>query len=98
VFDMVESNFSTEETIAEVQRVMLSATRNSKRFSPKRTIGASVELRCVAAAEDAGGFQNRRFPCPFRGQRKLNPARKFDPERFEAAKIPQLQISEHEER
>jgi len=31
------------------------------------------------------------------GRQKIEPGRKFDPERFEAAKIPQLQISEHEE-
>jgi hypothetical protein len=45
----------------------------------------------------ASGFQDRRFPLPVSGDKKIEPRRKFNPEQFKATKIPQLQISEHKE-
>jgi hypothetical protein len=45
--------------------------------------------------KNASGFKNRRFPLPVPANKKIEPRRKFDPEGIEAAKIAELQISEH---
>jgi hypothetical protein len=47
--------------------------------------------------KNASGFQDRGFPLPVSADKKIEPRRKLDPERFEAAKIPELQVSEHED-
>jgi hypothetical protein len=46
--------------------------------------------------KNASRFEDRRFPLPVSADEKIEPRRKLDPERFEAAKISDLQVSEHE--
>ena len=98
LFDLIESNLSTEWTVAKIQLVMLAAARNGKRFFSEadngRERGAALGLQ---PQKNASGFQDRRFSLPVPADKKIESRRKFDPERFEAAKISELQVSEHKE-
>jgi len=58
-----------------------------------RKRGAALRLQ---PEKNASGFEDRRFPLPVAADKKIEPRRKLDSERFEAPKIPELQVSEHE--
>jgi len=47
----------------------------------------------LQSKKDARRFQNRRFPLPVSTDQKIEPRRKLDSERFEAAKISKVQFS-----
>ena len=73
-----------------------SRPETPKEFSPKRTMGASVELRCDCNRKRTQAASRIDvFPCPFRPTKKLKPGANSTPSDFEAAKIPELKFSEH---
>jgi hypothetical protein len=45
--------------------------------------------------KNASGLQDRGFPLPVPADKKIESRREFDSKRCKAAKIPELQISEH---
>jgi hypothetical protein len=49
----------------------------------------------LQSQKNAGRFQDRRFPLPVPAHEEIKAGRKFDSERFEATKIPELKFSEH---
>jgi hypothetical protein len=50
----------------------------------------------LQAQENAGRFQDRCFPLPVPAHEKIEAGSKFDRERFEAPKVPELKFSEHD--
>jgi hypothetical protein len=96
LLDVVESNFSAKPAVAEFEQVVFAAAGNRKRFlseaDKRRERGTALRLQ---SQKNASGLQNRCFPLPIPADKKIEPRKEFDPERFETAKISQLQVSEH---
>jgi hypothetical protein len=93
---MVERHFPAQRAIAEFEQMIFAVAGERERFlsepDERREGGAPLRLQ---PEKNAGGLEKRRLPLPVSPDKKIKPGSELDPERFKAAKISELKVSEH---